>query len=168
MKKNKTICKILCIAMGLVMASCATACSSSGNVVTPTAGSNVSATERPTIPDEGYKVDYTYDDGFEATVKTVEDSKYMNDSVDILGNRTVHFITSKPEAEVNAFYDSYFATLQRVKPKDENDDTIGYYDKDNRMIIYNLIVWTADGNTNYKMGCEQCEDLSKNETWVAA
>ena len=67
-----------------------------------------------------------------------------------------------------AAYDEYFKTLQPVKAKKDTDQSVAYFDKDKRIIISNLTIWTADGVTNYKFGIEPCEKLEDSEIWEAA
>ena len=69
--------------------------------------------------------------------------------------------------EVKKYYDDYFANLEEVKLKNEKDKTPGYFDKDKRLIMYNLVVWSADGKTNYKLSCEACDNISESKNWEA-
>ncbi len=121
--------------------------------------------EDNTVPPEGYKVPYTYADGHETTLKTVEDSRYVNTSTDLVGNQVFHLTTSQSEEYVKNFYDEYFSTLQEVIRTDDKDDTKGYYDSEKRLIMYNLVVWTADGATNYKLQSEACDNITDSKNW---
>lgn len=120
------------------------------------------------VPADGYELPYEYSDGYKAKLNTAEDTYYLVSSTDLIGNKVVHFTTDESEDQIKQYYDEYFASLPEVKRSDESDDTIGYFDKDKRLIMYNLIVWTADGKTNYKMGCEACDDIAESENWVLA
>lgn len=119
------------------------------------------------VPADGYQLPYEYSDGYTAKLKTVDDTTYLTASTDLIGNKNVHFKTDESEDEVREYYDNYFATLEEVKLKNEKDKTPGYYDKDKRLIMYNLVVWTADGKTNYHLSCEACDNLADSENWEA-
>ena len=67
--------------------------------------------------------------------------------------------------DVKEYYDKYFADLVPVRPKDKNDISTGYYDKEKRLVIYNLYIWTANGETNYKMGTKACDDINSDDIW---
>lgn len=127
-----------------------------------------SSSKETPVPADGYQLPYEYSDGYTAKLKTADDTYYLVSSTDLIGNKVVHFTTDESEEAVKSYYDEYFSTLPKLKLKDETDDTVGYYDEDKRLIMYNLIVWTADGKTNYKMGCEACENIEENEHWELA
>lgn len=151
---RKNISKIIAITLGVLMISSATACSSANST-------------KPTTPavftDEGYQTPSTYNDGSNVYVKTIDNTGYKTKFTDKAGNPNYHFDTEKSEADVITFYDDYFGGLEEVKPKDKKSKAIGYFDKDRKMIIYNLIVWTADNKTNYKMSCELCDTIADSE-----
>lgn len=151
MKIKSILSKLMCASLAVAMAVTAAACSSNDN----------------SVPADGYQLPYEYSDGYKAKLNTTDDTEYVISSTDLIGNKVVHFTTLKSEDEVKKYYDDYFATLQEVKPKDDSDDVVGYYDKDKRLIMYNLIIWTADNKTNYKMGCEACDNLADSENWEA-
>ena len=117
------------------------------------------------ITSEGYELPYKYSDGYVAVAKIVDGSEYETVSTSPNGSKVFHLTTSKTEDEVNKFYEEYFKDLPEVKAKKETDHSVGYYDKDKRLIIYNLVVWKANGTTNYKFGAEACDDINDNETW---
>ncbi len=147
MNKN-ILSKLFCCIIALTMVLCTSACA-----------------DRNAIPPEGYELPYTYSDNYEAKLKTVEDSTYVTTSTDLIGNKIVHLTTSQSEEYVKTFYDKYFSTLTQVKRTDDSDDTIGYYDEESRLIIYNLVVWTADGETNYRLQSEACDILIDSKNW---
>lgn len=149
MNKKSLTSKIVCALIAVIMALSASACSDKGKAV----------------PKDGYELSYVYNDGYKAKLKTTDNTKFLNNSTDNIGNQNIHLTTEKAEQEVQEYYDEYFATLVEVELKDQTDDTIGYFDESNRLIIYNLVVWTADGKTNYKMSCAQCEDITNNTHW---
>lgn len=155
MKISKIISKLLCAVTIIAMCVTATACSSSS-----------SSTESK-VPADGYQLPYEYSDGYTAKLKTTDDTTYLVTSTDLIGNKVVQFKTDKSEDEVKKYYDDYFAKLEEVKLKNEKDKTPGYYDKDKRLIMYNLVVWTADGKTNYQLSCEACDNLSESKNWEA-
>ena len=155
MKISKIISKLLCAVTIIAMCVTATACSSSS-----------SSTEGK-VPADGYQLPYEYSDGYTAKLKTTDDTTYLVTSTDLIGNKVVQFKTDKSEDEVKKYYDDYFANLEEVKLKNEKDKTPGYYDKDKRLIMYNLVVWTADGKTNYQLSCEACDNLSESKNWEA-
>ena len=151
MNLKNIISRIFCTILVLSTVFCASACSS---------------TKKDTpVPTDGYELPYQYNDDYTAKLKTIDNTSYLVTSTDLLGNKVIQFTTKQSEEEVNAFYDEYFASLQKVKRTDGSDHTIGYFDTEKRLIMYNLIVWTADGETNYKMGCEACEKLSDSKNW---
>ena len=96
------------------------------------------------------------------------DSEYVTAEKTPGGNIVFHLTTTKSEKEVKDFYDNYFKGLQKVKAKSPTDTSVGYFDKNKRIIIFNLYVWTADGKTNYKMGAEQCDKLENSKLFEAA
>ena len=117
---------------------------------------------------EGYELPYEYSDNYKAIMKVVDDSEFKTASKTPAGNIVFHFTTGKTENEVKKLYDDYFATLPKVKPKNKNDNSTGWFDKEKRMILFNLNVWTADGKTNYKMGAAACDDIEKSDTFELA
>lgn len=155
MKINKILSKLFCAVTIIAMCVTATACSSSP-----------SSTESK-VPADGYQLPYEYSDGYTAKLKTTDDTTYLVTSTDLIGNKVVQFKTDKSEDEVKKYYDDYFANLEEVKLKNEKDKTPGYFDKDKRLIMYNLVVWTADGKTNYKLNCEACDNISESKNWEA-
>lgn len=155
MKIKKILSKLFCAVTIIAMCVTATACSSSP-----------SSTESK-VPADGYQLPYEYSDGYTAKLKTTDDTTYLVTSTDLIGNKVVQFKTDKSEDEVKKYYDDYFANLEEVKLKNEKDKTPGYFDKDKRLIMYNLVVWTADGKTNYKLNCEACDNISESKNWEA-
>lgn len=156
MKTNKILSKLFCTALIIALCVATTACSS-----------QLSSSKESEVPADGYQLPYEYSDGYTAKLKTTDDTTYLVTSTDLIGNKVVQFKTSKNEDEVKKYYDDYFATLEEVKLKNEKDKTPGYYDKDKRLIMYNLVVWTADGKTNYQLSCEACDNLSESKNWVS-
>lgn len=154
MKIKKKLSKLLCSALIAAMCVATTACSSSQ-----------STSQQVKVPADGYQLPYEYSDGYTAKLNTTDDTTYMIMSTDLIGNKIVHFKTEKSEDEVRKYYDDYFATLEEVKLKNENDKTPGYFDKDKRLIMYNLVVWTADGKTNYQLSSEACDDIADSKNW---
>lgn len=160
MKIKKILSELLLTILIGSMCIATAACSSS-----PTSSSNTSQESK--VSADGYQLPYEYSDGYTAKLKTVDDTTYLTASTDLIGNKNVHFKTDESEDEVREYYDNYFATLEEVKLKNEKDKTPGYYDKDKRLIMYNLVVWTADGKTNYHLSCEACDNLADSENWEA-
>lgn len=117
------------------------------------------------LTSEGYELPYEYEDGYKAVMKVPDNSQYVTISTTPGGNKVFHLKTTLSEDEVSAFYDEYFSTLEEVKPIKESDDSVGYFDKDARMILFNLDVWTADGTTNYKLGAEACDKIEDSKIW---
>ena len=156
MKIKKILSKLLFTVIIGAMCVATTACSSSSKT-----------SQEIKVPADGYQLPYEYSDGYTAKLKTVDDTTYLTASTDLIGNKNVHFKTDESEDEVREYYDNYFATLEEVKLKNEKDKTPGYYDKDKRLIMYNLVVWTADGKTNYHLSCEVCDNLADSENWEA-
>ena len=157
MKLSKIFSKLICAVKIITMCVTATACSSSPS----------SSSKESKVPADGYQLPYEYSDGYTAKLKTTDDTTYLVMSTDLIGNKVVHFKTDKSEDEVRKYYDDYFAKLEEVKLKNEKDKTPGYFDKDKRLIMYNLVVWTADGKTNYQLGCESCDNISESKNWEA-
>ena len=155
MKISKFFSKLFCAVTIIAMCVTATACSSS------------SSSKDGKVPADGYQLPYEYSDGYTAKLKTTDDTTYLVTSTDLIGNKVVQFKTDKSENEVKKYYDDYFASLEEVKLKNEKDKTPGYFDKDKRLIMYNLVVWTADGKTNYQLSCEACDNLSESKNWEA-
>lgn len=153
MKISKIFSKLFCAVTIIAMCVTATACSSSP-----------SSTESK-VPADGYQLPYEYSDGYTAKLKTTDDTTYLVTSTDLIGNKVVQFKTDKSENEVKKYYEDYFASLEEVKLKNEKDKTPGYFDKDKRLIMYNLVVWTADGKTNYRLSSESCDNLSESKNW---
>lgn len=152
MNLKNTILKISCSLLSLSMAFCIVACSSTQKDIA--------------VPADGYELPYSYNDGYKAKLKTIENTSYLVTSTDLLGNKVIQFTTKQSEDDVKAYYDEYFDSLVKVEPISDKDDIIGYFDEEKRLIMYNLIIWTADNETNYKMGCEQCENISDSKNWV--
>lgn len=117
------------------------------------------------MTDKGYKLPYEYDDGYTAYLKLSDESKYKTMRTTVSGATVVHLTTTKSEAEIREFYDDYFKDLPKVKAKLETDESVGYYDEENREVVFNLNVWTVDGMTNYSIGASKCEDIENDPTW---
>ena len=111
--------------------------------------------------------DNLHDKPVKAIIEVLPNSEYLTAEKTPGGNLKFHLTTTKSEKEVKDFYDNYFKGLQKVKAKSPTDTSVGYFDKNKRLIIFNLYVWTADGKTNYKMGAEQCDKLENSELFEA-
>ena len=155
MKIKTAILRASCAALAICMAALTAACSCS---------SKPSST---LVPADGYELPYSYDDGYKSKLKTVDDTNFLIEETDLIGNQVIRLTTKKSEQEVKDYYDRYFSGLQEVVSKREGSDTVGYFDPDKRLIMYNLIVWTADGVTNYKMGTEACSKIEDSKNWKA-
>lgn len=164
MKLIKRMLSILAAGTILLGAVSLTACSKEKPPVVPVEATTGTA-KTATVSKDGYALPFTYKDGFQATLKTAPDSQYVTESETKSGAKVIHFTTTQSEDEVKGFYDAYFKKLKPVKPKDPKDDSKGYYDLEGKIIVFNLVVWTADGKTNYKLGCAQCPDIMQNEVW---
>lgn len=154
---------LLCCAV--IFAVLLTACSGASD----NNGKNTSATTKPEavyFTDEGYQLPYSYDDGYKAYLKVADKSEYETQSTVPTGGKVVHLTTELSEDEVRAYYEEYFKTLMPVKAKKETDKSVAYYDAENRLVVFNLYVWTVDGVTNYKLGSVPCDDIEKDSYWV--
>lgn len=158
---NKIACLICSLAIGFAMTACAKEKKAKVDVPQSTS-SNVGK-----VTSEGYELPYTYPDGYVAVAKILDDSTFKSVENTGLENTRYWLTTTKSADEVQAFYDEYFKTLQPVKAKKTTDKSSAYFDKDKRIIISNLTVWTADGETNYKFGIEPCDKLEDSEVWKA-
>lgn len=161
MKKTTFALRIICASCALLTILSATACRRN-KTVSP---SSNSASSFGSLTSKGYELPYEYEDEYSATMKVPEGSEYVTVSTTPGGNKVLHLTTTKSVEEVNDFYEKYFDTLVEVKAKKETDNSVGYFDKDARLILFNLNVWTADGKTNYKLGTEACEKLEDSKLW---
>lgn len=159
--------KFICVGCAAVMVLALTACSKKQAEVSVAASNSMVLADPGHLTAEGYELPYTYDDGYKAVVEVVGNSEYVTANKTPGGNMVFHLTTDKSEKEVKDFYDAYFAKLQKVKAKAQGDNSTGYFDKDKRLIIYNLYVWTANGKTNYKMGAEACDKLEDSKIFEA-
>ena len=166
---KRTLCVVCAAALVFALGGCGKD-KSKKTVSAVTSGANypTGIADPGRLTSEGYELPYKYDDGYVGVMKVVDDSAYETVSETPGGNIVFHLTTTKSEDEVKAFYDQYFSTLQKVKPKNENDTSVGYFDKEKRMILFNLNVWTANGKTNYKLGAEACDKLEDSKIWQAA
>ena len=160
MKKSALLIKIASLACATLIAVSAAGCGCNKSETT-----NAKEEGAKYLTDKGYQMPYEYEDGYVAYMKTLDGSDYETISTTNAGNKVVHLKTDKSEEEVQAFYDDYFKDLKEVKAKLETDHSVGYYDEENRIVVFNLVVWTADGRTNYKMGCAPCDDINNDPTW---
>ena len=161
MKKSTLALRIACVSCALLTILSATACRRN-KTVTP---SSNSASSFGSLTSNGYELPYDYEDGYSAMMKVPEGSEYVTVSTTPGGNKVLHFTTTKSVDEVNDFYQEYFDTLVEVKAKKETDSSVGYFDEEARLILFNLNVWVADGKTNYKLGTEACEKIEDSELW---
>ena len=162
MKASKIIIRILCVGMAALTLVSASACGkkkTATNATKPTFGHFTS---------KGYELPYEYSDGYRATMKVPSDSTYETVSTTPGGNKVVHLKTSHNEGTVKQFYEVYFKELVKVKAKKETDHSVGYFDKDARLILFNFKVWTADDVTNFSLGTEACEKLEDSKLWEKA
>ena len=139
MKKKSVVAKILCGAFALIMAASATACSSTN--------------DHPLVPADGYELSYNKNKEYYKLERNLEEAASV-------------YMTTNDFGLVNG--DSMkvdIADLVPVRPKDKNDISTGYYDKEKRLVIYNLYIWTANGETNYKMGTKACDDINSDDIW---
>ena len=166
MKYSKILKKTICILCVLATVFAFTACSKSKKISSSSSGSAIPSNVGK-VTSEGYELPYEYSDGHVAVAKIVDDSKYKNVENTGVTNTRYWLTTSKPKKEDEDFYKEYFKTLQPVKAKKASDSSVAYFDKERRIVISNLNVWMADGETNYQFGIEPCEDLSKSEIWEA-
>lgn len=164
MNYSKLIKRTVCIVCALTAVFAFTACGRSKK-----ASSEASKVQSYVgkVTSEGYELPYTYPDGYVAVAKIVDDSEYKSVENQGVTNTRYWLTTSKSKEEVQKFYDDYFKTLQPLKAKKTTDHSVAYYDKDKRIIISNLTVWTADGETNYKFGIEPCDKLEDSKVWQA-
>ena len=158
----KSICFVCLSALALAFAGCGKSKSSASVDDNPFAVSNPGK-----LTSKGYELPFEYPDDYKAIIEVLPNSEYLTAEKTPGGNLKFHLTTTKSEKEVNDFYDNYFKGLQKVKAKSPTDTSVGYFDKNKRIIIFNLYVWTADGKTNYKMGAEQCDKLENSELFEA-
>ena len=158
----KSICFVCLSALAVAFAGCGKSKNSASVDDNPFAVSNPG-----TLTSEGYELPFEYPDDYKAIIEVLPNSEYLTAEKTPGGNLKFHLTTTKSEKEVNDFYDNYFKGLQKVKAKSPTDTSVGYFDKNKRIIIFNLYVWTADGKTNYKMGAEQCDKLENSELFEA-
>ena len=159
----KSICFVCLSALALAFAGCGKSKNSACVDDNPFAVSNPGK-----LTSKGYELPFEYPDDYKAIIEVLPDSEYLTAETNPGGNLKFHLTTTKSEKEVKDFYDNYFKGLQKVKAKSPTDTSVGYFDKNKRIIIFNLYVWTADGKTNYKMGAEQCDKLENSELFEAA
>lgn len=157
MKTTSVIKRILCVACAAVMVVSVTAC-----------GNRKSKTDNGKLTSNGYELPFEFSDGEKEYMPVVENSVYETVSTTKGGGKVVHLSTIKSKEEVQAFYDAYFEGKPAVKPKMETDTSTGYYDEEHHLVVFNLNIWTADGMTNYKMGCAKCEDITNDAVWRLA
>ena len=159
----KSICFVCLSALALAFAGCGKSKSSASVDDNPFAVSNPGK-----LTSKGYELPFEYPDDYKAIIEVLPESEYVTAEKTPGGNLKFHLTTTKSEKEVNDFYDNYFKGLQKVKAKSPTDTSVGYFDKNKRLIIFNLYVWTADGKTNYKMGAAACDDIEKSDTFELA
>lgn len=160
--------RILCAACAVAMLLAVTACGKNGDSARISEANPWELSDPGTLTDEGYELPYTYPDGYKAVIQVVGNCEYVNANKTPAGNMTFWLKTDKSEEEVKKFYDDYFSKLQKVMANSNTDQSIGYFDPDKRLIMYNLTVWTTkDGVTNYKMGAEACDKLEDSKTFIA-
>ena len=169
MKSFLYIKRALCVLCAAATVLAFTACGGKKKSSKSVEESNPWAVSDPgKLTSKGYELPYEYDDGYKAVIEVVDDSEYVTANKTPGGNMVFHLTTTKSEKEVQKFYDDYFAKLQKVKAKQSTDKSVGYFDKEKRLIIFNFYVWTADGKTNYKMGAEACDKLEDSKLFEAA
>lgn len=112
-----------------------------------------------------YEVPMSFEDGFVGKIKVPENTTYEGEH----GATIMDFKTTLSEDEVQDFYDDYFSTLQKVYSKGSSPDDIDYYyDKDQRMIFYDLnIIDNGEDRLYFFISCDTCEDINNNELWTA-
>ena len=162
---NKSICLICLSALALAFAGCGKDNSSAS--VSANDNNPYAVSDPGKLTSKGYELPFEYEDDYKAVIEVLPDSKYVTAEKTPGGNLKFHLTTTKSEKEVNDFYDNYFKDLQKVKAKSASDSSVGYFDKNKRVIVFNLNVWTADGLTNYKMGAEQCDKLEDSKLFEA-
>ena len=158
----KSICFVCLSALAVAFAGCGKSKNSASVDDNPFAVSNPGK-----LTSKGYELPFEYPDDYKAIIEVLPNSEYLTAEKTPGGNLKFHLTTTKSEKEVKDFYDNYFKGLQKVKAKSPTDTSVGYFDKNKRLIIFNLYVWTADGKTNYKMGAEQCDKLENSELFEA-
>ena len=163
MNASKIIKRVLCLALAAAMLFSAASCSKRKKteplVTTPQFGEFIEG---------GYELPYEFADGFKAVMQIPPHSQYETVDTTPSGSKNIHLNTTLTEDEVRKFYEIYFDNMEKVVPIAENDSSTGYYDKDIRLVLFNLNVWTADGKTNYKIGTMPCEDINANKVWKLA
>ena len=168
MKSSSILKKVLCVLCAAIIALSLGACGKKKNAASVNVSNPYALSDPGKLTDEGYELPYEYPDGYKAVVPVVGNCEYMTANKTPGGNMTFHLTTDKSEEEVKAFYDAYFSKLQKVKAKNPTDASVGYFDPDKRMILFNLNVWTASGKTNYQLGAEACDKLEDSKIFEAA
>ena len=159
--------RIVCVLCALAFVFALTACNKDKKSKEVDEAKSSVSSNVGKVTDKGYELPYTYPDGYVAVAKIVDDSTYKTVETTELENTRYWLTTTKSVDEVKKFYEDYFKTLQPVKAKKSTDKSVAYFDKDKRIIISNLTVWTADNETNYKFGIEPCEKLEDSTVWEA-
>lgn len=167
---KRALCILCAAALIVALSACGKEKKTAKTSVAPTTDvtNPFAAKETGKLTDKGYELPYEYTDGYKAVFPVPGKCEFLTTSTTPGGNMTFHLTTDKTEKEVKDFYNDYFSKLQKVKAKQKTDESVGYFDKDRRIILFNLNVWNASNKTNFKLGAEQCEKLEDSKIFEAA
>lgn len=159
---SKIIKSAACVALAALMLFSAASCRNKKTVstsATPTFGH---------FTEKGYELPYEYSDGYKAAMKVPLNSSFLNVSTTPTGNKVVHMTCEQSVDAVKKFYDAYFKDLVKLKAVKETDKSVAYYDKDARLVLFNLTVWVANNMTNFSLGTQACDKLEDSTQWKKA
>lgn len=110
-----------------------------------------------------YDIPLSFSDDFVAKIKVPDDTKFLGST----GCTILQFETKVSESEVKEFYDDYFSALEIVFSTGHASNEVDYYyDKDQRMIFFDLYTNTDNGKTYFTLACDPCENINDNEYWT--
>lgn len=115
------------------------------------------------VPQSEYDIPQTFDDGFVPKLKVPENTFFLGAK----GLLEMEFKTTKSKSEIIKFYDEYFSDLQFVYSNGQRSDEIDYfYDKDQRMVFFDVEVFEYDDYNIFYIGCDPCENILESEAWT--
>ena len=115
------------------------------------------------VPQSEYDIPQTFDDGFVPKLKVPENTFFLGAK----GLLEMEFKTTKSKSEIIKFYDEYFSDLQFVYSNGQRSDEIDYfYDKDQRMVFFDVEVFEYEDYNIFYIGCDPCENILESEAWT--
>lgn len=111
-----------------------------------------------------YEIPLSYDDNFVAKIKVPENTVFLGTH----GCTILDFETNLSEDEVKEFYNNYFSSLQKVYSMGHNPEDLDYYyDKNQRMVFYDLTCVDRGTDKLYFMiTCDTCDNINNSEYWT--